>query len=130
MLAVSVPSLAQAQSFKWWQDEKMKAELGLAPDQVSRLEAVFQELIPRMTAEKEVLDNLERQLSVVIRDANVGEAEVIRQIDVVEAARSALGKTRTLMVYRLYLSLSPEQREKMKALHEKWDAERRKGGRR
>jgi Spy/CpxP family protein refolding chaperone len=129
-LAGLMPGAADAQGFKWWQDEKVKAELGLTAEQVTSLDNVFLELIPRMAAEKETLDRLEGQLSDVIRDANVSEAEVVKQIDVVEAARSALGKTRTLMVYRLYRSLSPDQRTKMKALHQKWEEERRKGGRR
>jgi len=130
ILGIFAPGLASAQGFKWWQEEGLKTELGLAPDQVARLEAVFQELLPRMTAEKDELDRLEKQLSEVIRYANVGEAEVMRQVEVVEAARSALGKTRTLMIYRLYRRLTPEQRLKMKALHTKWEEERRKGGRR
>ncbi len=129
-LAGLLPGSAHAQGFKWWQDEKVKTELGLTAEQVVNLDNVFLELIPRMAAEKEALDTLEGQLSSVVRDANMSEAEVIRQIDAVEAARSALGKTRTLMIYRLYRSLSPDQRTKMKALHQKWEEERRKGGRR
>lgn len=129
-LAGLLPGSAHAQGFKWWQDEKVKTELGLTAEQVVNLDNVFLELIPRMAAEKEALDKLEGQLSSVIRDANMNEAEIIRQIDAVEAARSALGKTRTLMIYRLYRSLSPDQRTKMKALHQKWEEERRKGGRR
>jgi Spy/CpxP family protein refolding chaperone len=121
---------ASAQGFKWWQEESLKTELGLTPDQVTRLEAVFQDLLPRMTTEKDELDRLEKQLSEVIRYSNVGEAEVMRQVQVVEAARSALGKTRTLMIYRLYRGLTPEQRLKMKALHAKWEEERRKNPKR
>jgi Spy/CpxP family protein refolding chaperone len=129
-LAWLLPGPVHAQGFKWWQDEKVKTELGLTAEQVVNLDNVFLELIPKMAAEKEALDTLESQLSSVIRDASMSEAEVVRQIDVVEAARSALGKTRTLMIYRLYRSLSPDQRTKMKALHQKWEEERRKGGRR
>jgi Spy/CpxP family protein refolding chaperone len=126
------PAQAQtpAQGFRWWQDEKMKAELGLTPEQVVKLEAVFQERLPRLTAGKELLDSLERQLNIVVRDANVSEAEVLRQVNTVEVARSALGTSRTLLIYRLYRNLTPEQRAKMKAMHEKWEAERRKNDRR
>ena len=125
-----MPGIAQAQGFRWWQDEKLKAELGLSADQIGKLDAVFEELLPRMKAEKGTLDRLESELSRVIRDASVSETEVMRQVEIVEASRSTLGKTRTLMIYRLYRGLTPEQRLKMKALHEKWDEERRKGGRR
>lgn len=130
ILGALSPIEASAQGFKWWQDDRLKTELALTPDQVGKLEAVFQDLLPRMTTEKDELDRLERQLSEVIRFSNVGEAEVMRQIEVVEAARSALGKTRTLMIYRLYQRLTPEQRLRMKALHEKWEEERRKNPKR
>ena len=130
ILALFAPGVASAQGFKWWQDERLKADLGLNADQIARLDAVFQDLLPRMTAEKDELDRLEKHLSEVIRYGNVSETEVMKQVEVVEAARSALGKTRTLMIYRLYRRLTAEQRLKMKALHEKWDEERRKGSRR
>jgi Spy/CpxP family protein refolding chaperone len=130
ILGVLAPLEASAQGFKWWQEESLKAELGLTPDQVTKLEAVFQDLLPRMTTEKDELERLEKQLSEVIRYSNVGEAEVMRQVQVVEAARSALGKTRTLMIYRLYRRLTPEQRLRMKALHEKWEEERRRNPKR
>ncbi len=126
ILGALSPFEASAQGFKWWQDDRLKSELALTPDQVGKLEGVFQDLLPRMTTEKDELDRLERQLSEVIRYSNVGEAEVMRQVEVVEAARSALGKTRTLMIYRLYRGLTPDQRLKMKALHQKWEEERRK----
>jgi Spy/CpxP family protein refolding chaperone len=40
-LLASVPR-AGAQPFKWWQDEKMKTQLGLTADQVAKIEDVFQ----------------------------------------------------------------------------------------
>lgn len=130
ILGIFAPLEVSAQGFKWWQEDSLKTELGLTPDQVAKLDAVYQDLVPRMSTEKNELDRLERQLSEVIRYSNVGEAEVMRQVQVVEAARSALGTTRTLMIYRLYRGLTPEQRLKMKALHAKWEEERRKNPRR
>jgi len=47
----------------------------------------------------------------------------------VEDARAALNRTRTLMVYRMHLLLTPDQRVKMKALHDRWEQDRRKTGR-
>lgn len=130
VLALGLPLTAQAQGFKWWQSERYQADLALSPDQVTRLEAVFQALVPRMTAGKEELEALEKRLSDVIGEGTASEAEVMKQVDTVEAARSALGRTRTLMIYRMYRVLTPEQRLKMKALHDKWEQDRRQGRRR
>ncbi len=124
------PAPAAAQGFKWWQSDRMKADLALTSDQVTRLEAVFQELLPQMTTEKQTLDELESRLSDFIKPGTASETDVLKQADQVEAARSALGKTRTLMIYRMHRILTPDQRVKMKALHDKWEAERRQGRRR
>lgn len=129
VLAAVLPAAAYAQG-KWWQSDRFKADLALTADQVTRLEAVYQDLLPRMTAAKEELDGLEKRLSDVIRDGTLSESEVMKQVDVVEAARSGLSKTRTLMIYRLHQLLTPEQRDKVKALHDKWEKDRREGRRR
>jgi Spy/CpxP family protein refolding chaperone len=65
----------------------------------------------------------------VIAPGTAPETEVMKMVDQVETARADLNKTRTLMVYRMHLLLTPDQRIKMKALHDRWEQERRKGGR-
>ena len=52
------------------------------------------------------------------------EWEVALQIDKVEAARSALSKTRTLMLYRMHKTLTAGQIE---ALHAMWERRRSDG---
>ena len=46
-------------------------------------------------------------------------------VDQVEHSRAELAKTRTLMIYRMHQILTVDQREKMNALHERWEQERR-----
>jgi Spy/CpxP family protein refolding chaperone len=130
VFGVFLASTVHAQGFKWWQSDKFKTDLSLMPDQVNRLETTFQDLLPRMTAEKKELDRLETMLSQTIAAGTATEADVMKEADVVEAARNALGRTRTLMFYRMHRILTPEQRVKMNALHDKWEAERRQGRRR
>jgi Spy/CpxP family protein refolding chaperone len=55
----------------------------------------------------------------MIAGDDVPEAEIIRQIDQVEALRSELSKTRSLMLYHIRRVLTPEQRLKLKAMQEK-----------
>ena len=126
ILVVGLPSMAGAQGFKWWQEDRFKTELALTPDQSAKLEEVFQGLYPRMTGGKESLDRLEKRLSEPDRPGHGpggrGHEAGRRGGD----ARAALNRTRTLMVYRMHLLLTPEQRVKMKALHDRWEQERRK----
>ena len=126
---VGLPSEVRAQGFKWWESDRFKTDLGLTPDQPARLEEVFQGLLARMTAGKETLDRLEKRLSDVIAEGTAPEADVMKLVDQVEAARADLNKTRTLMVYRMRRVLTPEQRVKMKALHDRWEQDRRQGRR-
>jgi Spy/CpxP family protein refolding chaperone len=128
-LVAGLPSMAGAQGFKWWQSERFKAELSLTLEQSAKLEEVFQGLLPEMTTGKETLDRLETRLSDVISQGTAPEADVMKLVDQVEDARGDLNRTRTLMVYRMRLLLTPDQRVKMKALHDRWEQERRKGGR-
>ena len=109
---------------KWWHSIRFQQELALSPEQVTRLEEVFQESIPALKAEKRELDRLEAELSGLIADASAPESSVLQLIDKVEASRSALGRTRSLMLFRLHRVLTPDQRVKLTALHKQADADR------
>jgi Spy/CpxP family protein refolding chaperone len=130
VLALALPALADAQGFMWWRQNEFKTDLSLTADQCGKLEAVYQGLRPRITTAKGSLDTLEKQLSAVIAEGTASEHDVMKLVDLVEGARAELGKTRTLMIYRMHQILTPEQRVKMKALHDRWEQERRKRDRR
>lgn len=108
----------EAQSFKWWKDERFLKELALTPDQSSRIEAVFQAAQPALRAQKRALDKLEDELSNMIHDAKVDEAELEQFIGRVEAARADLSKSRTMMLVRMRRILSADQSARLHKLFE------------
>lgn len=110
---------------KWWLDDKLKAELGLSAQQSADVEATFQSAIPKLKAYKEQLDELEAELSRLIRERVADENTVAAQVDKVEAARAELSKARTLMLYRMHRILSPEQNTRLQEMHDRWQKERR-----
>lgn len=116
--ALAVP--AAAQSFAWWKDEQFQKEVGLTPDQSARIDAVFRAALPKLREGKGELDRLEAELSKMI-EVNADEAQVVRQIDRVEAERAALNKMRTLMLLHMHQVLTPDQLVKFKAAHDEWD---------
>lgn len=118
LLVMTLAAPAQAQAYKWWQSDRFKTDLALSSEQVDGLEDVFQGLLPRLASGKEDVDRLEKQLSDFIADGTASEPDVLRMIDQVEGARAELGKARTLMMYRMHRILTPEQRVKLKALHD------------
>src|SRR5262245_1286693 len=87
---------ASAQGFKWWQDDKFQQELALTPEQITRLDEIFQTLQPTLKGQKETLDKLEARLSKVINDPKSDEAAMLQIAERVETARGELSKSRTL----------------------------------
>jgi Spy/CpxP family protein refolding chaperone len=104
---------------KWWQTEEIKTQLGLTAQQSTQLEEIFQATVPKLRAAKEDLDRRETGLSQVLADPAASESQVSHHIDKVESARAELSKLRTLMLFRMHRLLSPEQRDKLKAVEQK-----------
>lgn len=124
-VASAVPVEAgEGVKFKWWQSERFIQELGLTKDQSARIDEVFQASWPALHAAKSDLDRLEAELSTLIAEGAASEAKVLQQIDRVEASRSAMGRTRSLMLYRMHRLLTADQRVKLKALYDAVEREK------
>jgi Spy/CpxP family protein refolding chaperone len=121
LLAFSGAASAQQLNWFWW---KMEPTLALSTDQSTQIDAIFQEGIAQLQKQKEELDRLEGKLSRLI-ETMATEPEVTRQIDRVEAARSNLNKTRTLMLLHMRQVLKPEQRLKLNAMRDRREQERK-----
>ena len=119
LLLVALSAPLGAQSFAWWKNDEFKKEVGLTADQCARIDTVFQATIPKLRTGREELDHLEAELSKMI-DTNAEEAQVVRQVDKVEATRASLNKMRTLMLLHERQVLTPDQRVKLNKLHEQW----------
>ena len=127
LLVVGLTASVRAQSFgfPWWRDPQFQKDLALTADQSARIDAVFQKTVPGLREKKTQLDAEEDQLSRMIA-ASAEESAVTRQVDKVEAIRSYMNKTRTLMLLHMRQVLTPEQRVKLSQLHEKWEKEHRR----
>ena len=104
---------------KWWSSDEGKAEFGLTEAQSRDLEAVFQQVLPEMRVHKADVDKYQQQLTKLLNEAKARESDVVKAIEQLEVAQSALSRTRTIMLYRMYRLLSPEQRAKVQAYYER-----------
>jgi Spy/CpxP family protein refolding chaperone len=120
--ASQAPQNQPPQRFAWWRAEPYQKNLGLSIDQVNRLEAIFQNVLPDLRKGRDDLDRHEAELSRLI-ETGADEALVIKQLDKVEALRSHLNKTRQLLLLHHRQVLTPEQRVKLA------QAERERAGR-
>lgn len=122
-----VPSYAEKSEVqrpsKWWHDPDCKARVGLTEAQTAEIDRIFLSVRAELRAEKAELEKQEAALSRLLAESSDNEAVVVRTIDRVEAARSALAKTRTLMLYRMHRLLSPDQRRKLEAYEQARAAE-------
>lgn len=116
-IVLAVPGVASAQG-KWWQSERFQKELALTPEQITRIEGIYQTAMPLLRAQKEAFDRREEKLSKVIADPKSDEAMVVQATDRLEAARNEMGRTRTLMFFRIRRVLNDEQLAKLNVMHE------------
>lgn len=107
---------ADAQSFKWWQVDRFQQEMALVPDQVSRLEEIYQAAKPSMHTQKATLDKLQADLHTMVNEGRADDGAASDLIAKVEAARAELGRTRGAMLYRMRRVLTTDQHVKLKAL--------------
>jgi Spy/CpxP family protein refolding chaperone len=121
---IAVP--AAAQRGKWWQNDRFVKELGLTPEQSTRLEEIFQKHLPTLRQRMDSLDQAEHAFDKVVETGD--DKAVLTQVDVVEAARAELNKTRTVMLLRMRRSLTADQWAKFTALAQ-IDRDRNRGPR-
>src|SRR5678815_267434 len=114
--AILSAPVASAQGFKWWQSEMFKRELGLTAEQSAKIEAIFQKTVPVLRQEKDTLDRTQADFNQMIEASD--DAQVMAQVGVVEAARSELNKSRTMMLLRMRRVLTPDQRVKFVMLQQ------------
>lgn len=120
LLGAPVHGSAEEPRQKWWFSDWAKSDLALTDQQAAEIEAVFQSLLPRLRGEKEVLDRESAALSKLMLDG-ASEKAIGPAIERVETARAAVSKTRTWMLVRMYRVLTPDQRVKLQAKHERRD---------
>jgi len=107
---------AYAQGFKWWKDEAVQRRLSLSVDQSERLNAIWEQAKPSLRSGMQRLDTAEQELTTLI-ERSTDDAPVVRQLELVEAVRGELNKSRTLMLLQMRRVLSSEQRVRLDELH-------------
>jgi Spy/CpxP family protein refolding chaperone len=109
--------------FKWWLYNR--AELGISDQQSTDINQIFETTMPKLREAREQLDRAEDELSKIIKEHKADVATVSVVLDRVESARSIHNKTRTLMLYRMHLVLTADQRQKVQAWRERQEAMRK-----
>ena len=114
-LLLSLGTVASAQGFKWWQADHVIKELVLTTEQTRQLEEIFQKALPGLKAQSTALAKAEAEFERLIER---GDQQAMEQINVVEAARAELNKSRGHMLFNMRQVLTRQQWAKFTALQQ------------
>ncbi len=123
----TVPSGRLPPTFAWWRSESFTLELGLTADQAVQIDKIWEATRPELRVELDDLSRFESKLSRLIQE-DADEAALSRQIDRVETARANANKTRSLMFVQMRKALTPDQRVRLDALHDRWARAQKSSG--
>ena len=100
---------------KWWKNPELAQRLGLSDDQISKMEAIFQEHRLKLIDLRSALEKQEVLLEPMIEAEHPNEGQVLGQIDKVAMARAELEKANARMLLGIRNVLTPEQWKKLQA---------------
>jgi len=112
--------------WKWWLNADSKKELGLKESQAKQIDQIFEAAMPKQRERWHELEQLDEALTKIIKENTADVAIVTAQVEKVEKLRAEVTAARTVMIYRMHLLLTPEQRVKLDALRARLDEERKK----
>jgi Spy/CpxP family protein refolding chaperone len=112
--------------WKWWLHADSRKELRLTDQQSRKIDEIWESTAPKQREKWHELEKLEDALAQTIKDSTVDVATVSQQVEKVERLRAEANATRTVMIYRMHLLLTPEQREKVDAMRKRMEEERRR----
>ena len=100
-------------AWEWWKDDDVKRQLGLTDKVATDIDSYYQNRLRQMMPFVESLNREREALDKMTRERNVDEATYAVQVSHVVSLQSKLLESRTLMLYHIYLKLTPEQHLKL-----------------
>ena len=104
---------------EWWNDELVKKEIGLTDDKARKIDSIYQDRSKRQAPIVGELEKQEAELERLTGERLVDEVTYSLQAGRVWDLRRRLGESRTIMLYRIYQELTPDQYKKLQALRER-----------
>jgi Spy/CpxP family protein refolding chaperone len=101
---------------KWWNDAEVQKELGLTADKVKRIDDFFERRSKDMKPMADKFQHEREVLDAMTQAATVDEATYALQVQEVQGLAARLGESRTMMLYRIYRELQPEQYKKLQEI--------------
>ena len=105
----------QSRRGPWWKNPEIVKEVGITPEQSTKIDELFHKRWPEAAELDREYKKHNTELERLLRERTVGADVIALQVDRVEAQRTTLNKTRTVMLYQMYQVLSDAQYAKLVA---------------
>lgn len=112
--------------WKWWLHPDTRRELRLTDQQTKKINDIWDATAPKQREKYDELHKLEEALAKTIKENTADVGVVEQQVQKVERLRAETSTTRTMMIYKMHLQLTPEQREKVDAMLKRFEEERKR----
>src|SRR5690242_20190072 len=110
LCAAATPSGAEGpDGDTWWRSPPVQSQIGLTARQVSQLDAIYRDSLPERRRLRQELDTERQHLAQVLDKGVLDDASAERVVVRVFDAERQRNVARTLLLFRMYRVLSPEQ---------------------
>ena len=112
--------------WKYWMNPEYRKELGITDAQSAKIEEIFQTLFPPQRASWRESEKLEPVLASMIKESTADVSAVKALAERVEKLHAERRTMRAVMLYKMGLVLSPEQRVKLEEFTKRREEANRK----
>lgn len=113
------PSGSTGGGWEWWNDARVQKEIGLSADKARIINDIYAKRNESLKALREEFVREFNELDQITRARTVDEGTYAVKVTRVESLRSELSKSRTVMLYRLFRELTPEQYRKLQDIFDR-----------
>jgi periplasmic protein CpxP/Spy len=102
---------------RWWENPKIATAIGLTDDEKKKMDDIYQQHRLHLIDLQANLEKAQVEMRPLIEADQPDEGQVLAQIDKVAQARAELEKADARMLFEIRQTLTPDQWQKLKALH-------------
>lgn len=104
---------------KFWKDAAVVKEIGLLADQGARIDRIYEQRGRQIAPFADELVKQRAELDRLIRERTVDPSSVELQASKVTALFAKMQESRFVMLYRIYMVLTPDQYKKLQAISDR-----------
>ena len=112
--------------WKWWINPEHRKELEITDEQSKQIDGIFESMFPKQRAMWREEQKLEPEISRMLKDGVADVPTVTTRVEYLERLRADRHVLRAIMLYRMHLVLTPEQRTKLEQFRRRRDDENRR----